>query len=95
MSIENHKWSDHLSRPKAASWDDGTITIHLSEERGSGMELNKADSQAIAKHFNQDLVTKIKELIKFNSVMPYKGEKGDEVVRVEDLQDLIKELDNE
>lgn len=66
MSIEEHKFSDNAL--EVVINDTNEIGIHITKNtRGLAVAwLNESDSQAIAKHFNQDretLVNKIKALI--------------------------------
>ena len=70
MSIENHKWSE--LNIKSAKEFHGAIQVKLNYEEShdvyfeENLYINKLDSLAIAKHFNQDresLEVKIKALI--------------------------------
>ena len=100
MSIGNHKWSDEEIDLVFTEQEDPTVINIFFDGKVDSTFISKADSQAIAKHFNQDLVTKIKELID-----EYKGyvdaqcydENSSFTLKsvCETLQDLIKELDDE
>ena len=88
MSIENHKWSDEDLR--CVRFNAESIDLWASDGSGEITELfiDKQDSIAIAKHFNQDresLVLKIEGLAKTVS------NPNSEVFSVNDLLELTKE----
>ena len=95
MSIEDYKFSYFRviqARVELPGFDD---TLELELRKGTSyIYLDKDDSQAIARHFNQDLITKLKELIRDGS--DWAADLGEVVVLADDLQKLIEDkLDNE